>query len=283
MPSPVEIKYFIEVAQVLNLSRASERLGISQPSLSVAIKRLEEEIGTALLFRHRKGVNLTQAGKQLLAHARQLLQYWDAIKMQALASHHEVQGSFILGCHPSIGLSCLSGFLPELLLKHPKLEIQLFHDISRKINERIINLSLDLGIVVNPVRHPDLIIYKLADDIVTFWESTENSHMHANSVVICDTELIQTQTLLKKFQKNTQQPFRLLASSNLEVIASLTETGSGIGILPGSVASLKKLKKMENMPSFQDEICLVYRYENKNIKAMQILMESIKGYFLKRF
>ena len=78
MASQAELRYFIEVANSLNLSRASERLGISQPSLSVAIKRLEGSIGTELLIRQKRGVVLTQAGKQLLAHAKQLLQYFDS-------------------------------------------------------------------------------------------------------------------------------------------------------------------------------------------------------------
>ena len=77
MLSQAELKYFLEVANTKNLSRASERLGISQPTLSVAIKRLENSIGTELLIRQKRGVALTQAGKQLLIHAKQLLQYWE--------------------------------------------------------------------------------------------------------------------------------------------------------------------------------------------------------------
>src|SRR5690348_17265513 len=99
LPSAAELEYFLEVSHSLNLSRASERLGISQPSLSLAIKRLEQTIGTALLIRHKHGVSLTRAGKQLLLHARQLLQYWESTKAKALASQEEIQGHFILGCN----------------------------------------------------------------------------------------------------------------------------------------------------------------------------------------
>jgi len=60
LPSAAELEYFLEVANTLNLSRASERLGLSQPSLSLAIKRLELSIGTQLFIRHKQGVTLTQ-------------------------------------------------------------------------------------------------------------------------------------------------------------------------------------------------------------------------------
>lgn len=66
IPSVAELTYFLEVSNSLNLSRASERLGISQPSLSLAIKRLEQTIGTSLFLRHKHGVSLTQAGKQAI-------------------------------------------------------------------------------------------------------------------------------------------------------------------------------------------------------------------------
>lgn len=289
MASQTELIYFIEVANCLNLSRASERLGISQPSLSVAIKRLEQNIGTDLLIRHKKGVALTQAGKQLLTHAKQLIQYWDDVKAQTLASHHAIQGSFVLGCHPSLGLSYLSGFLPNLLLRHPQLEIQLAYDISRKITERVINLSIDLAIVVNPIRHPDLIIHKLRQDDVTFWQSVKvknsNQDLQAGSaVLICDPELTQTQWLLKRLQKNKMNYARLLPSANLEVIADLTAHGCGIGILPGSVASFqfsKLIKPIAKMPVYQDDICLIYRHENRNVKAIQAVIGAIKECFNK--
>ena len=66
--SPNDLIDFIELSNTLNFSRASERIGISQPSLSTAIKRLEQAIGAELFIRGKNGVSLTQAGKRLLSH-----------------------------------------------------------------------------------------------------------------------------------------------------------------------------------------------------------------------
>ena len=281
--SPNDLVYFIEVSNTLNLSRTAKRIGISQPSLSLAMKRLEQTIGTELFIRSKNGVVLTKAGKRLLSHAKQLLQLWDSVKSESLAAHYEIQGNFILGVHPSVALCTLSGFLPKLLMDYPKLEIQLKHDLSRNISEEIINLSIDIGLVVNPVKHPDLIIHKLYDDKVTFWYTTKKNVNQqiasGEAVLIFDPDLIQTQWLLKHIHRQGIKYKRVVTSNNLEVITNLTTNGGGIGILPTRVAFSaypNKLKPVPKMPYYHDEICLVYRHENRNIKAMQAIISSIK-------
>ena len=283
LPTANELIYFIEVSNCLNLSRASERLGISQPSLSLAIKRLEQRIGVPLLIRHKQGVTLTQAGKQLVMHTRQLLQYWETTKSKALASHHSVQGLYTIGCHSVIAAYLLADFIPQLLLDHPKLEIRLTHDISRKIAEEVINLSCDLAIIVNPIAHPDLIIKKLCNDRVTFWVKKTSQPLQniddENSVILCDPSLSQTQWLLKKREAAGIQSNRLMTSNSLEAIVNLALAGCGIAILPERVANRlgnNQLTPIEHAPSFEDEICLVYRHENRDLLAMQTIIDSLK-------
>lgn len=286
LPSAAELTYFLEVASTLNLSRASERLGISQPSISLAIKRLEQTIGTALFVRHKNGVSLTQAGKQLLLHARQLLQYWESTKSHALASQQEIQGCFNLGCHSSIAIYLLADVLPNLLEQYSKLEIQLKHDISRKITEEVVNLSIDIGIVINPFRHPDLIISSLGKDEVTFWAGKGKKKIQniyaKEAVILCDPDLVQAQTLLAKSKKLGVISKRIVATNSLEVVANLTANGGGIGILPARVVKslyADKLKQVPKMPIYFDELCLIYRHENRNIQAIQTIVQAIKNCF----
>lgn len=287
--SPSDLIYFIEVCSTLNFSRTATRIGISQPSLSVAIKRLENAIGTELFIRGKTGVTLTKAGKRLLSHSKQLIQLWDSVKSESLASHYEIQGKFILGAHPSVALYNLSNFLPKLLMNYPKLEIQLEHDSSRNISEGVINLSIDIGLIVNPIKHPDLIIHKLYDNKMTFWYAAEKNILQqidsGEAVLIYDPDLAQTQWLLKQIHRKGIKFKREITSNNLEVITNLTANGCGIGIIPSKVALTahpKKLTLVPNMPFYHDEICLVYRHENRNIKAMQAIISSIKGMFSER-
>ena len=157
LPPADEITYFIETLQTGSVSRAAERLGLSQPALSQALKRFEERLGTQLLIRSKSGVQPTQAGKQLALRARGLLRDWDMLRTEALRSSQEITGRFTLGCHVSVARYTLTHFLPQLLAKHPLLEIRLEHDLSRRISERVISCEIDFGIVVNPVGHPDLV------------------------------------------------------------------------------------------------------------------------------
>lgn len=281
MPSPADLHYFLEVAATGNLSRAAERLGISQPSLSLAIQRLEQAVGTTLLLRSKKGVTLNQAGRQLLAHARDLTQRWEEVRGEALASTSEVQGSYVLGCHVAVARYALPLFLPDLLEKNPKLEIQLRHDLSRKVAERVVQLEIDVGLAVNPNRHPDLIIRKLCEDEVTLW--TNGGHREVQdlssgqAVLLAEPELAQTQSILKQMKKAGLSYGRAVTSPSLEVILELTAAGAGVGVLPGRVAALahkRGLKPVPKAPTFRDEICLLYRVENKNIRSVQVIAEA---------
>lgn len=283
LPSAIEFQYFLEVASSLNLSRASERLGVSQPSLSLAIKRLEQSIGTTLFIRHQHGVALTQSGRQLLIHVRQLLQYWQDARAITLASKSEVQGSYKLGCHSTIAVDIVSGVLPNLLQLYPKLEIHLVNDASRRIVEQIVNFKIDIGIIVNPIRHPDLIITKLCRDEMTFWRITNPSDIHnihsGKAIILCDPDLTQSHTLIKKCRETGIVFGRILTINSLEVIASLTANGAGIGILPTLMTKTlypTKLKKIPDTPVYSEEICLVWRNENRNILAIQTIAKAIK-------
>lgn len=285
IPSPSDLSYFIEVANLSNLSRAAETLGISQPSLTLAMRRLEECVGTEILIRHKRGVCLTKAGKQLLTHARQLLQQWDTIKAKTLASTYDIQGSFTIGCHTSVALYCLPCILPDLLEKHPQLEIKLKHDISRKLPEQIINFTIDIGIVVNPIKHPDLVIKKLDDDKFTLWQGTSQRQIQDinsdRTLIICDPELTQTQIILKQLRKQGMNYSRILPTSSLEVIGDLTARGCGLGVLPSKVAQRKNLQRVPKAPVCSDEICLLYHGENRNIKGIQVIADAIKSIYKK--
>lgn len=288
LPHPTDIEYFLEVAHALNISRAAERIGISQPSLSLSIQRLEHSMGASLLVRSKKGVQLTPAGKNLMDGARVLLDQWKTLSESSKKRHSELAGHYTIGCHPSVAQYTLPHFFPDLLLEHPDLNIQLQHGLSRYITEQVISLKTDLGIVVNPVRHPDLVITPLLEDEVTFWvgpqKNVNNDYSGGAGVLLCDPDLLQTQSLVKKLKAHEIEFKRVLPSSNLDVITTLVASGSGIGVLPGRVAQRVPnfgLKKVPGAPVFKDKIALIYRSESRRIPSFQKLTEIIKKHLNK--
>jgi DNA-binding transcriptional LysR family regulator len=278
IPSYHDILYFIEVAKAQNISRAAERLAISQPSLSVALGRLESAVGTKLLHRNKKGVYLTAEGEIFFGEAEKFLLQWTGLKSLTLQNKSSVIGTLKLGLHASVALYTLRHFVPDLLQQNPQLSLQLTHDLSRRIVEGVISRKIDLGIAVNPVRHPDLIIRPLFKDEVTLWKSKQTTN---TDVLIIDPELVQSQALLRKL-KSLQSTFtRTIQSSNLEVIASLTAAGAGFGILPARVAANYQhlgIMRVKEAPLFEDEVCSCIRVENKNTMAVRATLTAIEKY-----
>ena len=285
LPNANDLHSFLELTGTSNMSRAAERLGLSQPALSQAIKRLEESFGQALFIRSKSGVKLTKAGMKLAVKARSFLDEWQKLKDDALKDQQELRGRYTLGVHPSVALYTLKYFLPQILQHYSDLEIHLQHDLSRKIAEDVVSFKVDFGLVVNPFPHPDLVIRELFSDQVTFWkskrETATNRWGEKDCVLLLQPELLQTRDLMAKIShgpKKKQLFGRTMTSTNLEVIARLTAEGIGVGILPTRVAhnENKNLELVDaKLPAFTDKICLVYRADAHQGQASKKMLATI--------
>lgn len=278
LPTATDLEYFLEITKMKNLSRAADRLGITQPSLSLSLQRLEHVVGTQLCIRSKTGIRLTQAGRNLGDKIQIFLDEWSKLKSSVKDEAFAVQGRFSLGVHPSVAIYSLKYFLPELFKSHPGIEVQLIHDLSRKITEQIISARIDLGIVINPVRHPDLVIRQMFTDTVGLWRSKDLSAANKD-VLIYDPDLRQSQTILEKLNRKGTAFRRHIHSSNLEVINSLLRAGTGYAILPARVAKesgggTDTLVCEPQWPTFSDRICLVYRLDTPKTAGFKTLLEA---------
>lgn len=283
LPSFTDLSYFLEVCSTGNISRAAERIGISQPSLSLAVKRLEQSLATPIIIRNKTGIQLTKAGKELRQRGQELLRQWQQLKTEVSKRSQQPGGQYIIGCHPSVALYSLPTFLPDLLQRYPQLEIKLKHGLSRKITEAVISCKIDFAIVVNPIYHPDLVVKELCTDTVSFWQS-DTLASNQQDTLICDPDLQQVRALLNNLKSHNKLFRRMLISNNLEVITSLTVAGAGIGIIPGRVANGKygqQLKICNHLlPSYNDQICLVYRADQQKNKGSKIIAATIAEAFV---
>lgn len=266
-----DIKYFITITETLNITRASEIIGISQPALSYSVKRLEREIGGELLIRLKNGIQLTKLGEEFKLRSRRLVYEWEQAQNLVNPDSGLIEGSYTIAVHPSVALYTLENFMPELQNHFPGLNFNFIHGISREMTEKVISWEADFGVVVNPIKHPDLVIIKLCKDEVTIFHKK-----NSKDKLIYDQNLSQSQYILKNLEKkfNFQSS---LSSSNLEVVAKLTSLGLGYGFLPTRVASkYVGLKKLKGAPVFKDEICLVYRPEKHNNHISKKIIQTIK-------
>ncbi len=282
MIQPEALRYFIELTRTLNMSRAAERLGVTQPTLSHSLRRLEESLGEDLFIRSQRGLRLTASGGHLLERAQDLQTCWDAITRSVREETGEVKGRVRVGCHTAVAQYTLPQFLPKLLKANPLLTVTLRHGLSRHMTEHVVSDELDLALAINPRPHPDLVIKELVRDRVTLWAAA----ICANpDVLIVEPDLAQSQDVLAKLRTNGIKYSRVIESSSLEVIAQLMNAGVGHAILPERVVqafATVKVQALKETPVFQDRMCAVYKPEFRKTEKGKTLLLSLKAAFLTR-
>ena len=260
--TPTEIENFIEIYQTKQISRAAIRLGVTQPSLTQSLQKLEEKMGAIFFHRNRQGLVSTTEGTLFYAKAQKLLDAWKELEGSVSSSRTELQGKFRIGCHQSVGIYLLPQLFQKLNEFAPKIEIELVHDFSRKITEKVISYELEMGIVVNPVKHPDLVLKKIGEDYVGFWKKKGLTTIPKK--IFADSGLQQVEALLGKSLNEVFSGFSLVQTPSLEVVRALTVSGQGVGILPGRVANTDSGDIsifQKSLPVVNDEIYLAYRRE----------------------
>lgn len=147
LPSTTDLIYFFEVAKELHFSRAAKKLNVTQPSLSLAIKRLEEQLKMSLFIRHKQGVTLTRAGKELHTNVSKLLAHWNEIFSNLQDANHLVKGRVSIGCHSTLA-PFMSGMVADLFAQYPGLEIHFQHEFREKIMEWVVKGDVEMHLYI---------------------------------------------------------------------------------------------------------------------------------------
>ena len=155
------LRQFTVIAETGHMTRAAQKLGITQPALSAMVKKLEAEVGTALLDRTGRGVSLTAAGRVFLDHASASVRWAD----DALAAVRELVGLERGSIRVGGGATAVSHLLPRAVSAfrkaHPAIRFFVRESGSRAVADAVLSGELDLGIVTMPITGPD------ADELMT--------------------------------------------------------------------------------------------------------------------
>lgn len=280
LPSSKDLIYFYELAGELHFGRAAKILNISQPTLTISIKRLENLLNTTLFVRHIHGVTLTCAGKKLFSNTKNLLLSWENTVSEITDISQFDHSKFIIGCHSTL-MPFMRKMVADLLSQYNKLEIHFHHDTSDRIAEGVLKGNIDIGLVTDPKIHQDVVLQPLTQTEFHFWVSAEHQNkldLYAeNTVILCHPLLPPTQNLIMKIQKKIKHPLRFSTINHLEALVAMTIEGYGIGILPSAYTQAffgDKLKIVPNTPIFKRPLYLTYRPENKHV--IQIILKAIK-------
>ncbi|GAA3220036.1 hypothetical protein GCM10017691_04010 [Pseudonocardia petroleophila] len=145
-----QLRYFVTVAEERSVTRAAARLHLTQPPLSAQIARLEHELGVPLLVRHRRGVDLTEAGRLLVEHARSVLADVDAAVESVRRTGQGRSGRLTLAFVPATAWSVLPGLLRGFRAVRPEVELRFLEGGSDAVAEHVRARRADLGLLHLP-------------------------------------------------------------------------------------------------------------------------------------
>jgi DNA-binding transcriptional LysR family regulator len=299
------LRYFQTIATCGSLTAAARVLKVSQPTLTVAMKNLEERLGTVLLIRERTGVRLTTTGEELLRHAQEVFVLLERAEQQIRGLESGDIGNFIVGCHESLGAYFLPNFLSAFLQDSPRIEVSLWNGSSALVQQAVVEHRVHFGIVVNPQPHPDLVIVELFHDAVDFFVASDlepsptsgrlvrgrgvrpgeleaAQHMLRRGPLIFAGRVHQCQHIIDLLAERELLPSRLLSCGDFELVKSLTLAGTGVGLMPRRVAAYNqegRLRRLyETFPFFPDIIALLYRADIHRTRAALRLKDALVAY-----
>ena len=145
-----QVRYFLAVADTLNFTRAAEQCHVSQPALTRAIQQLEEELGGLLLRRERKLTHLTDFGRLIEPHLRQLFADAEAAKSTARKFLSLQQAQIRLGVMCTIGPARFMGFLAGFRTANPGCELTLVEGVPSGLSRMLMAGELDLAVMAQP-------------------------------------------------------------------------------------------------------------------------------------
>src|SRR5579863_3494742 len=159
-----ELSYVVALAQEQHFGRAAERCHVSQPTLSIAVKKLEEELDVTLFERCKNGVQITPLGERIVAMAGGVLHQIAAIKDVAAADREQLQGPLALGTLPTIGPYLLPQFIPLLQQTAGELSLYIEEGNETSLTLKLRNGELDAILVTEPFTEPDVVTQSLFDE-----------------------------------------------------------------------------------------------------------------------
>lgn len=285
------LRYVQAVAKHRSLSAAARALGVTQPTLTGAVKSLEEELKTVIVHRGRDGVRLTEAGEALVRYAGEVLAAVERMEQEIRGLEGEAQGRFVLGCHDSLGAYFLPGFMRRFLDAWPGIELTLWNGTSAAVREAVLSREVHYGLLVNPLPHPDLVLVKLFHDAMDFFvcaseppcPTREEAHGRVRrGPLVYSGRVAQCQELVQRMSAESTHAARMLSCGELELVKSLTLAGLGVGVLPrrvaayGSAGGLRRLHP--ELPFIHDTIYLAWRADLYRTAAAARLKESLVEY-----
>lgn len=242
-----QLRYFCAVAKTANFTRAAEQMGISQPSLSQQIARLEKKIGAPLFVRLGRTVRLTPYGEALLPRAQAILQEISETESSLLGLHDGMRGVLRIGAIPTIMPYLIAPHIHEFCDRFPELDMQLSERVTARLLEDLQAGLLDLAVLSLPISNPDLVCSELFRE--PLYVAVAKSHPLAKAKTASLKDLDSERLLLLReghcFRENVMtactraraEVESVFETDQMGSIFPLVASGFGITLIPAMAAA----------------------------------------------
>jgi LysR family hydrogen peroxide-inducible transcriptional activator len=241
-----QLKYIIAVDRYRHFATAAEKSYVTQPTLSMQIHKLEEELGITIFDRSKSPVIPTEIGEKIIAEAKKIIKKSKHIEDLATLNDDELRGTFRIGIIPTVAPYLLPLFLRNFRKKYPDVRLIFEEVVTDKLLDLLNQDHLDIGIIATPADRGNIFEEDLYYEPFLGYVSEDHPLAKKDRLSVDDLEVTnlwllneghcfrdQTVKLCKKFRKNKlDNPKIEFESGNLETLKQLVEQNFGMTLLP---------------------------------------------------
>lgn len=282
-----QLEYFQMASRLKNITRAAQRLKVSQPNITVAIKKLESELGVQLFDRSQKQLTLTPEGKVFLKRIELAMRNIDDAILEVNDYKQLQKGTIKIGIPPMMGAYLFPKVFSGFRRLHPNLNVLLYEEGSLSIREKLERDELDFGIIIVPESAPNLNVLKMSRSQLMVCVAQKSSlakkaEIRPNDIAASDLIMLKEGSYLREIVQSKLSalkisPRTVLESGQIVTIKGLVAHKVGIAFLLDFIcedsAGIKAIPFYE--PIYVD-IALAWKKERYVSKAAQAFIDFCK-------
>jgi len=239
-----ELRYIVALAREKHFGRAAEKCFVSQPTLSVAVKKLEEELGVILFERGQGEISVTPSGEPIVRQAERVLAEAARVKELADTAGDPLAGPLRIGAIYTIGPYLLPRLVPLLKERAPKMPLMIQENFTTKLLDALKSGELDVAVLALPVQEPGLVAQAVYDEAFRVlvpvshpWagrESADADQLLAEPLLMLGRGNCFRDQVLDLCTRAGAGGPQVLEGSSLETIRHMVASGVGITVMPAS-------------------------------------------------
>ena len=285
-----ELRYIVAVAQERNFRRAAEKSFISQPALSLAIQKLEEELGLKIFERGKNNISVTPVGTEIVGQAQRALEEVEHIREIARQGKDQLAGILRLGIIYSVGPYLLPDLVPALKKIAPAMPLEIEENITANLDTLLRNGKLDViiialpygdaGIVTKPVYDEPFEVVISKDHHWAKRNSIKAQELSAEKVLLLDSGHCFSNQVAEACPELERKGADIQQGTSFETIRNMVASGLGITVLPASANSARYRNPLLQVipfakPEPSRRIALAWRKSFARVQAIEALARAI--------